>query len=74
LDDDLAPVASQQVGGRSWDLYATALQGFPVDIGLALDEGEDVIYVVMLFSHEAERDGLYEAVFLPALAAIDVDA
>lgn len=73
LDEDLAPVATQQVGGRSWDLYATALQGYPVDIGLALDEGEGLIYVVMLFSHEPEHEALYEAVFLPALAAIDVD-
>jgi pimeloyl-ACP methyl ester carboxylesterase len=73
LDEHLAPVASQQAGGRTWDLYATDAQGVLVDIGLAQDEGQGITYVVLLFSHEAERDALYESVFLPALEAIQVD-
>lgn len=55
---------------RMWDLYEAEAQGALVDIGLAQVTG--VTYVVVLFSHADERETLYETVFLPALAAIEV--
>lgn len=71
LEEDLPPPTTREAGGRTWTLYATEAQGALVDIGLA--EDEEITFVVLLFSHEGERNTLYESVFLPALGAIDVD-
>ena len=71
LEEGLQPLTTQEVGGRTWTLYASEAQGALVDIGLADDEG--ITYVVLLFSHEEERDALYESVFLAALEAIEVE-
>lgn len=71
LEEPPEPTSTHQANGRFWSLYETEAQGVPVDIALA--EGESVAYLVILFSHRAERDTLYEAVFLPALEAIEVN-
>lgn len=71
LEDDLAAGSTREAGGKMWTLYATEAQGALVDIALAEEEG--ITYVVLLFSHRAERLTLYESVFLPALTAIEVE-
>ncbi len=56
--------------GRTWTLYETELQGFPVSIGL-YDDGA-IVYFVMLVAPAGERDGLVTAVFQPVMDAITV--
>lgn len=71
LEGELVVDSTREAGGKTWTLYATEAQGALVDIAIAEEEG--VTYVVLLFSHRAERMTLYESVFLPALAAIEVE-
>jgi len=70
LDGDLEEAGEVEVNGRSWSLFEGILQGLPVDIGLAAEDGNT--FVVLLISNADERDGLYEAVFLPAMDALDI--
>lgn len=57
-------------GGLTWTLYEAESQGSPVDIALAEDGA--FTYVVLLSSDGDERGYLYNAVFLPALEALQV--
>lgn len=56
-----------ETAARTWDLYAAEVQGLPVLIALAEEEG--TTYVVLLISAADEQAGLIEAVFFPALEA-----
>ena len=70
LEDVAQPRDTYDDGARVWSLYGGDVQGLPVDIAVTDDAG--YAYVVLLISTPADRDGLYEAVFLPALAALTV--
>lgn len=71
LEEELTIDSTREAGRKAWTLYAAEAQGALVDIAVAEEEG--ITYVVLLFSHRAERSTLYESVFLPALAAIEVE-
>ena len=60
-----APELTQElvVGDLTWKLYRAEGLGQRVDIGTTIDGG--VIVTVVMVSSAAERDALYEAVFLP---------
>ena len=62
------PAGERPANDLTWTLYATELQGFRVDIGLA--ESGDLTLVIAMITSAAEHDMLYEAVFLPALDAL----
>jgi pimeloyl-ACP methyl ester carboxylesterase len=65
-----APEISTQVeaNGLSWALYEAEAQGYPLDFALA--EPEELAIVILLVSDAADRDMLYEALFLPAVEAL----
>jgi len=57
-----------QADGLVWSLYAFQVQGVPRDLALA--ESEGLTLIVLLRSAPADRDALYEAVFLPVVDAM----
>ncbi|MCA9925860.1 MAG: alpha/beta hydrolase, partial [Anaerolineales bacterium] len=60
LDSDVENVGSyEDVNGRSWDLYASTLQGLPVNISLT--ESDEATFVILLIANnEDEQAALYE--------------
>jgi len=77
---DLLGVLSQQLGvvpaaagereasGLTWGLYTAEVQGLSID--LAASESGGKAMVVLMQCYPQERDGLYEAVFLPVVDAL----
>jgi hypothetical protein len=67
-----APESSAQIeaNGFSWALYEAEAQGYGVDFALA--ETEDLAIVILLVTEAADRDMLYEALFLPAVEALTI--
>jgi pimeloyl-ACP methyl ester carboxylesterase len=61
-------VAQREANGLAWSLYAVQVQGLSVDIALAESAGKGM--VVLLQTDPKEHDGLYQAVFLPAVDAL----
>lgn len=57
--------------GLEWDLYRVTLGGGSAIADLGLAGGADVTYLVLLVSQASEADGLREAVFLPAVDALE---
>jgi pimeloyl-ACP methyl ester carboxylesterase len=58
----------RQANGLTWALYEFTARGVQVDMAIAEKDG--VAMVVLLQSVAAERDNLYEKVFLPAVDAL----
>ena len=56
--------------GRSWTLYAADVQGFPVNVAFAEEDG--VTLLVLLITAADEEAALFDAVFMPALEALTV--
>jgi hypothetical protein len=48
-------------------VYQFDLLGYPTDLAMAQANG--TMYMIQLTSHSDERDGLYQAVFLPVIDA-----
>ncbi|MBK7894230.1 MAG: alpha/beta fold hydrolase [Candidatus Promineifilaceae bacterium] len=66
-----APLQSGEyvdVNGRTWQLYAAAFQGFPINMGFYEDDGG--VLLVLLISDSSESEALYTAVFTPAMDAL----
>jgi hypothetical protein len=57
-----------QANHLTWLLYAFQVQGVPRDLALA--ESEGITLIVLLRSTRAERDALYEGIFLPVVDAL----
>ena len=62
------PVSSQELGSFLWSFYEFELRGNPLDLAVAQAEG--VALHVLLVSPPDEHEGLYAALFLPALQAL----
>jgi pimeloyl-ACP methyl ester carboxylesterase len=60
-----------EAGGKNWTLYQETVQGIVVDMAVAALSGQDLLLVLMQSAPE-EREALYRAVFLPALASYRV--
>ena len=58
----------REANGMTWDLYAFSTRGVQVD--LAITEKDGVAFVSMMQSIAADRENLYEKVFLPAVDAL----
>ncbi len=54
--------------GRTWRLFSSQFQGFPINIGLF--EDNDGLLIVILISEGSEAEALYDAVFTPAMSAL----
>jgi len=63
-----ASVGEREANALIWTLYAVTVQGVQVDFAIAESDGKALI--VLLQSMPAERDALYQSVFLPALDAL----
>jgi len=63
-------VGEREVEGQTWTLYKAQYQDQPVD--MALTERDGLALILMLVSEPGERDVLYEAVFLPAVDALEL--
>jgi len=61
-------VGERQANGLTWSLYAFEIQGMHRDVALAESTGGTLLLVVR--SAPAERDEIYEAVFLPMVDAL----
>jgi len=57
-----------EANGLEWETYRTEAQG--IDIDFALAQADDATLLVVLTSPAAERDTLYEEVFVPAVEAL----
>jgi hypothetical protein len=68
LGTDTTEAGTYESGGRTWTLYQFDVSGQTGDMAVT-DDG-DYALIVVLFTTPAERDALYQSVFLPALDAI----
>lgn len=62
------PIATEALGAFAWNLYRFTIQTYIADLAIA--ESDNPAYFVLLVSPPDEHDGLYEQVFLPAVAAL----
>jgi hypothetical protein len=60
----------READGLAWTLYEAQYQDQPAD--MALTERDGLALILMLVSEPSERDALYEAVFLPAVDALEL--
>lgn len=68
---DEAPAQSgtyEDANGRTWSLYQSEFQSFPINMAFYEDEGG--LFLVLLISEAEQTEALYNAVFTPALDAI----
>lgn len=68
MDELPESVGERDVDGQTWTLYAVQYQDQPGDMAIA--ERDGLALIVFLVSESAERDALYESVFLPAVDAL----
>jgi hypothetical protein len=68
LDEQPESTGEREANDRTWTLYAVEVQGLSVDIALA--ESDGLVFIILLQSAQDERDGLYEAVYLPVIDAL----
>jgi pimeloyl-ACP methyl ester carboxylesterase len=69
LEDTPEAIGSREAMGLDWTLYRMEIQGQPADLALA-ERGQQT-FMVLLVSNSAEREHLYEQVFLPAIDAFE---
>jgi pimeloyl-ACP methyl ester carboxylesterase len=67
LEGSQKPTGQLQTTALNWTLYELTIQGQPADLALA--DGGDRTFVVMLVSDKTERQSLYDGVFVPAIKA-----
>jgi pimeloyl-ACP methyl ester carboxylesterase len=67
LEGEDTPTGERKTDALEWQLYEFTIQNLPVDLALA--DGGDRTFIVMLISDNVERQALYDSVFLPALDA-----
>jgi len=65
LSQPPAPVGEFQANGLDWNLYSFNTRGVQVD--MAISEKDGLAMILFMQSTLAERDNLYEKVFLPML-------
>jgi pimeloyl-ACP methyl ester carboxylesterase len=70
LDKPLESVGERETDDFTWTLYSVEVQGVAVDIA-AVVRDEETTLMVLLQSAPAEREALYEQVFLPALDSLE---
>jgi pimeloyl-ACP methyl ester carboxylesterase len=68
LSEAPASTGEREANDLTWMLYELQVQTVSVDIALA--ESDGLVLIVLLQSAQDERDGLYEAVYLPAIDAL----
>lgn len=68
IKTEFTETGTREANGLTWKLYAAAVSIAGVDIAIA--EGNNLTYFVLLQSPIADRDVLYNAVFLPAVDAL----
>ncbi len=68
LDAPPDSAAQREANGLTWYLYSVEVQGIAVEFALA--EHGEVTILILLQCNPAERDALYEAVFLPMVDAL----
>ena len=74
LEDLPAREAQREGAALTWDLYtlAVAAQEATLNIGVALAETEQAAYLILLQATPDEYAALHEAVFLPAVDALEL--
>jgi pimeloyl-ACP methyl ester carboxylesterase len=68
VSQEEALIAQRQANGITWDIYSFQYLGQIIDLAV----GEDGLSLIQLTAPPAERDYLYEDVFLPAVNAFHV--
>jgi hypothetical protein len=68
LDEEPEVVDRRSANGLTWYLYRFDVQGFRVDMALAEDSERG--YISLMQSSPAERDTLFERVFLPVVDSL----
>jgi hypothetical protein len=74
---EIGPATSAESSDFTWDMYAFELRGYAFDLAIAEDRGSPLktddrqAVFVLLISDVEERDALYEAVFVPAIEALE---
>lgn len=65
---DFQKAGTRSANGLDWTLYSTTVSIAAIDMAVA--EGKDVTYFVLLQSPPGDRDALYQGAFLPAVDAL----
>jgi pimeloyl-ACP methyl ester carboxylesterase len=65
LSQPPASVGEQQANGLNWKLYSFSTRGVQID--MAISEKDGLAMILFMQSTAAERDNLYQKVFLPML-------
>lgn len=68
---DETPVQSGEyadANGRTWALFSSEFQGFPINMGFF--EDDNGLFIIIMISEGNETETLYDAVFVPAMDAI----
>jgi pimeloyl-ACP methyl ester carboxylesterase len=68
IQTDFVETGTREANGLTWTLYAATVTIAGVDIAIA--EGDNITYFVLMQSPIGDRDVLYNAVFLPAVDAL----
>lgn len=68
VDAGVEIIATAEMGNFTWDLHEFQAGAYPVDLAVAEEVGTS--YAVLLVSPRAERDALYEQVFVPVVEAL----
>ncbi len=70
LDEDPASAGTVIAGDRSWDLYESEIDGFPLVLAFAGFDGHTALVIMATGADEA--DDLYDQAFIPALEAFTI--
>ncbi|MFN8596829.1 MAG: alpha/beta fold hydrolase, partial [Anaerolineae bacterium] len=65
---DFQKTGTRSANSLDWTLYSTTVSIAAIDMAVA--EGKDVTYFVLLQSPPGDRDALYQGAFLPAIDAL----
>ncbi len=61
----------EDANGRTWALFGSEFQGFPINMGF--HEDDSGLFIIILISEGDQAELLYDAVFVPAMDAITRD-
>lgn len=70
LGDSMTVGEPVEANGRSWQTVTAVTSGAPVNMAL-VDDGGGALIVLLISNNAAEQEALVDAVFLPALAALE---
>lgn len=68
---DMKNIVNRDANGLTWRLASGEVQGIPIN--LAITESNGKIFIILVLSDAAEKDTLYEALFIPAIDAFKPD-